>query len=88
MGEEQLAALRNEWEPGAQGELLFGELERAFMSANERERRLASADWEATRTVGKEQLPATLGGLLVHVADHTRRHVGQAITTAKLVATL
>jgi hypothetical protein len=24
--------------------------------------------------------------LLVHIADHTQRHVGQAITTAKIVA--
>jgi hypothetical protein len=23
--------------------------------------------------------------LLVHIADHTQRHVGQAITTAKIV---
>jgi hypothetical protein len=30
-------------------------------------------------------LPTTVGGLLVHVADHTQRHVGQAITTAKIV---
>jgi uncharacterized damage-inducible protein DinB len=36
--------------------------------------------------VGKRQVPTTLGGLLVHVAEHTQRHVGQAITTAKLVA--
>jgi hypothetical protein len=26
-----------------------------------------------------------VGGLLVHIADHTQRHVGQAITTAKIV---
>jgi hypothetical protein len=26
-----------------------------------------------------------VGGLLVHVADHTQRHVGQAITTARIV---
>jgi hypothetical protein len=26
-----------------------------------------------------------MGGLLVHVADHTQRHVGQAITTAKIL---
>jgi len=26
-----------------------------------------------------------VGGLLVHVAEHTQRHVGQAITTAKIV---
>jgi uncharacterized damage-inducible protein DinB len=37
------------------------------------------------RHVGKKQLPTSVGGLLVHVADHTQRHVGQAITTAKIV---
>jgi len=30
-------------------------------------------------------LPTTVGGLLVHVADHTQRHVGQAVTTAKVI---
>jgi uncharacterized damage-inducible protein DinB len=48
-------------------------------------RALAAADLGAERVVGKKQLPTTLGGLLVHVADHTQRHVGQAITTAKVV---
>jgi len=37
------------------------------------------------RAVGKRRLPSTVAGLLVHVADHTQRHVGQAITTAKIV---
>ncbi|HET8965668.1 MAG TPA: hypothetical protein VFN20_05610 [Candidatus Acidoferrum sp.] len=37
------------------------------------------------RVVGRKKLPTTLGGLLVHVADHTQRHVGQAIATAKIV---
>jgi hypothetical protein len=32
-------------------------------------------------------LPTTVGVLLVHIADHTQRHVGQAITTAKLIKT-
>jgi uncharacterized damage-inducible protein DinB len=40
---------------------------------------------EQPRTVGRGNLPSTVGGLLVHVADHTQRHVGQAITTAKIV---
>lgn len=35
--------------------------------------------------MGKKRLPTTVAGLLVHVADHTQRHVGQAITTAKVV---
>jgi uncharacterized damage-inducible protein DinB len=30
-------------------------------------------------------MPTTVAGLLIHVADHTQRHVGQAITTAKVV---
>lgn len=37
------------------------------------------------RKVGKQQLPTALGGLLVHIVDHPQRHVGQAITTAKIV---
>jgi hypothetical protein len=35
--------------------------------------------------VGRKQLPTTVGGLLVHCADHTQRHTGQFITTAKVV---
>jgi hypothetical protein len=31
-------------------------------------------------------LPTSVGGLLVHCADHTQRHVGQAVTTAKVVS--
>jgi uncharacterized damage-inducible protein DinB len=50
-----------------------------------RVRELAKADLEERRTVGKKALPTTVGGLLVHVADHTQRHVGQAITTAKII---
>jgi hypothetical protein len=40
---------------------------------------------EEQRFVGAQRLPTSLGGLLVHVADHTQRHVGQAVTTAKVV---
>lgn len=37
------------------------------------------------RTVGKQALPSTVLGLLFHVAEHTQRHVGQAIATGKAV---
>jgi uncharacterized damage-inducible protein DinB len=30
-------------------------------------------------------LPSTVLGLLVHAAEHTSRHVGQLITTMKVV---
>jgi uncharacterized damage-inducible protein DinB len=37
------------------------------------------------RKVGRKELPTTVGALLVHIAEHTQRHLGQAIVTAKLV---
>lgn len=40
------------------------------------------------RSVGRAGLPTTVAGLLIHIAEHTQRHVGQLITTAKVVAAL
>ena len=38
-----------------------------------------------TRAVGRAQLPSTVVGLLFHAAEHTQRHMGQLMTTAKIV---
>jgi uncharacterized damage-inducible protein DinB len=38
-----------------------------------------------TRGVGRRRLPTTVLGLLVHIAEHTQRHVGGIIATAKVV---
>ncbi len=67
---------------------LLAEVEASFGNAAERVRVLATADLDTPRGVGRKQLPATLGGALVHVADHTQRHVGQAVTTAKVIKAL
>lgn len=37
------------------------------------------------RTVGRKSLPSTVIGLLVHLAEHTQRHLGQAITLSQVV---
>ena len=37
------------------------------------------------RTVGRDRLPSTLIGLLVHAAEHTTRHVGQLLVTVRVV---
>ena len=37
------------------------------------------------REVGRSKLPATVLGLLVHAAEHSTRHMGQAITTARIL---
>jgi len=37
------------------------------------------------RGVGRAQVPSTLIGLLVHAAEHTTRHLGQLLVTARMV---
>jgi uncharacterized damage-inducible protein DinB len=37
------------------------------------------------RGVGRAQVPSTVIGLLVHAAEHTTRHLGQLLVTAKWV---
>lgn len=88
LNETQLAALKSELAEGATRSELFAELSAALATSATRIRRFSQADLEAPRAVGRHQLPSTLGGLLVHIADHTQRHVGQAITTAKIVLAL
>jgi uncharacterized damage-inducible protein DinB len=83
----QLDALKSELDGGAKREGVFAELGEALKRSEQRVWALASGNLNAPRAVGKKQLASTLGGLLVHIADHTQRHVGQAITTAKLVST-
>ena len=43
------------------------------------------ATLQERRTVGRAALPTTVFGLLFHIAEHTQRHTGQIITTAKVV---
>lgn len=38
------------------------------------------------RAVGRARLPSTVLGLMVHAAEHTQRHVGQLLVTARVVA--
>ena len=86
LNEEQLAALKNELVPNATRNELFTELETMLAKCATRIAQVDPARLDEPRAVGKKQLPTTVAGLLVHIADHTQRHVGQAITTAKIVA--
>jgi uncharacterized damage-inducible protein DinB len=60
-------------------------MEEGIRSSAERVRAFETSQLEEPRSVGKRAMPTTVAGLLVHVADHTQRHVGQAIITAKIV---
>ena len=86
LSETQLRALKAEAEARGTTAEILAALDTAIASASKRIRALASENLALPRAVGKKQLPTTLGGLLVHVADHTQRHVGQAIITAKLIS--
>lgn len=68
--------------------MLIAEVEASFSNAGERIRILATADFNTFRGVGRKQLPTSIGGALIHVADHTQRHVGQVVTTAKVLKAL
>lgn len=83
---EQLAALKTEMTPGETRESVMDEFRRGIEAALARVRGFAGADLEEARSVGRKQLPTTVGGLLVHCADHTQRHVGQMVTTARVVS--
>jgi uncharacterized damage-inducible protein DinB len=87
LSEEQMALLRAEGRDTTKTQL-FSELAAALNDAAIRVRAIAHTNMEEPRTVGRRRLPTTVGGLLVHVADHTQRHVGQAVTTARVVAGL
>jgi len=84
---EQIAAMKAELEPGAVKAELFTELNAALNRSVERVLAIREL-LETVRGVGRQQLPTSVGGLLIHVADHTQRHVGQAITTAKIVTAM
>jgi uncharacterized damage-inducible protein DinB len=81
----QIAQMKAELDTPKNREELFAELDAALRKSAERIRAFDVTRLNEAREVGKKKLPTTLGGLLVHVADHTQRHVGQAITTSKIV---
>jgi uncharacterized damage-inducible protein DinB len=85
LSEAQLSALRSELEAGAIASEVLAECRAGLKSAAERVRAISPSTYEESRGVGRAMLPSTVGGLLVHCAEHTQRHVGQAVTTAKVV---
>lgn len=82
---EQLTALKGEQLGEETLAELLAEIEVSFSNAAGRVRVLATADFNTFRGVGRKQLPTSIGGALIHVADHTQRHVGQVVTTAKVL---
>lgn len=64
---------------------LAAEFSEAIERAHAQLRATKESDLLTVRLVGRAKLPSNTIGLLVHAAEHTARHVGQLMTTAKVV---
>ena len=88
LSDAQLQILKQESEPDP--DLDADELVAGFAASVERSldqlRSTDPATLTDARFVGRARLPSTVGGLLFHAAEHTQRHVGQALTARKLLA--
>jgi uncharacterized damage-inducible protein DinB len=80
----QLAALKTELTEGTAAEAR-AEFRAALATAATRIRAIPPDRFADPVGVGRKQLPTTVGSLLIHCADHTQRHTGQFVTTAKVV---
>jgi hypothetical protein len=88
LSEAQMRFLHAEGEPGdppASVAEVVAEAKAGIDRALEQLRQTDPARVYDERRVGRAGLPATVLGLIVHAAEHSTRHMGQAITTAKIV---
>lgn len=86
---EQQSALATEAEPDLEpgaADRLRARFSEAVENALTQLRSTSEATLVEPRSVGRAQLPSTVIWLLFHAAEHTQRHMGQAVTTAKVVA--
>lgn len=87
LSEKQFEFLKSETSENADSnfESLQSEAVKAIDDALEFLKNIGEENLFETRFVGREKLPTNVFGLLFHIAEHTARHVGQFVTTAKIV---
>lgn len=81
----QMTTLRGELGAGGTTAEVMQFFKDGMADAKRRVLLIAPGSYEEPRGVGRKMLPTTVGALMIHCADHTHRHVGQAVTTAKVV---
>jgi len=79
-----MTALTTEMDGGTAVEVME-EFRSGLERAVDRVRAVAPDAFAEVRGVGRKMLPTTVAGLLIHCAEHTQRHVGQMVTTVKVV---
>jgi hypothetical protein len=81
----QRMGLRAELAPIGTAADVHAEFRSELQRAMERVRAFGPEQFMEPRGVGRKLLPATVVGLLIHCAEHTQRHVGQMVTTVKVL---
>jgi hypothetical protein len=88
LSEAQLRAMREEGLPGEPPTSLQDLAAEAFERIDRALEQLRATPTDillTPRLVGRRGLPSTTLGLLFHAAEHATRHIGQAITSGKVV---
>lgn len=86
LSEEQIRVMRQESErENVELSSLLNAVDERLRASEEQLRRIDPTKPYEARTVGRKGLPTTVLGLIVHIAEHTQRHLGQAITTCKIL---
>jgi uncharacterized damage-inducible protein DinB len=83
--QRQVLAQEPQPDPDLTAEDLLAAFEAAVTRAIDQLRDTPESSLIDRRLVGRAQLPSTVIGLLFHAAEHTQRHVGQAVTTARFI---
>ena len=89
LSEAQRAALKIEEISGRSTSSLVAvadDVGRVIDRALDQLRATSPAELATSRRVGRAGLPSTVIGLLFHAAEHSTRHAGQAMTTARILA--
>jgi len=85
LNEKQMRHMREEGAGDASIDKLLESIDAALRRSEEQLRQIDPGSLYDARSVGRKALPTSVIGLLVHLAEHTQRHLGQAITTIKML---
>jgi uncharacterized damage-inducible protein DinB len=87
LSDEQRAALAKEGSPPevpTSVDVLLAALDAQVDRALDQLRATSPHALSEPRQVGRLRLPSTMLGLLFHAAEHTQRHIGQVLVTARV----
>ena len=85
LSSEQIAAMKAESTGEESAEELIAAVGAALARYEELVRALSPDHFGDVREIGRKRLQTTVISLSIHIAEHGQRHVGQAISAAKLV---